>query len=392
MIAKMGNLLAKPFKAAQMRVLASWSTAWLVPQGLARKAFPLMRKKSFLRRIQIMGKAQAPFSDAISELKKRANENHEGIMFAALQAMDLRVRRGQKLAQIFQGWLTSEEIMLIEAGDKIGFPGYVAAIDKVLSMGSATAEIQGALLNGIFEPVILMASIYMLMLWMSSSFTGKLLKVTHVSPSRLTGMARQFYDVGLFAATPWSILVPIIMVLPVMLVWLSFSRWTGKRSGTEKIRAFLDRFPPYSVYKEITGAQWVLTLSMLAVAGYPYELILQELGHLSRPWAGMQTRLIERCFRKGITLGDAMRQAGGWFPSRAMVQDIMAFGERPGFKETLKVLAEESIKDTTRMVKMMANVMRGVGYLLMFIALVWLYEAFNALSTQVQTIAQATGH
>ncbi len=87
-----------------------------------------------------------------------------------------------------------------------------------------------------------------------------------------------------------------------------------------------------------------------------------------------------------------MRRAGGWFPSRSMVQNIMAFGERPGFKETLKVLAEETVRDTTKMVKIMANVMRGAGYFIMFIALAWLYQAFNALSLQIQTIVQASGH
>lgn len=381
------TLLENIRKSIRARV----STMWMVPEKMAHHLFP-MHRKSFLRRIQIMGKAQVPFSDAISELKKRAFENHEGVMFAALQVMDLRIRRGQDMTRVFTDWLRPEEIMLITAGDKRGFTGYVAAIEQVLSMGGATAEMQTALMMGIIEPVILIASIYALMLWMSGSFTGKLLAMTHVSPSKLTGLAHQFYEMGIFSSSIWAAVVPAVSVLPIVLIWWSLSRWTGERSNTGKIRRFLDHIPPYSVYKEISGAQWSLVLSTLAMAGYPYEVILQEIGRLSRPWTKLKTRRIERAFRKGVTLGEAMRNTGDWFPSRPMVQDILAFGDRTGFKETLKVLAEEAIKDTTRMVKIMAGVLRGLGYLFMFLALVWLYSAFNALSNQVQALIQASGH
>lgn len=368
-----------------------FETAWMMPENVARKLF-YSKKKSFLRRIQIMGKAQIPFSDAIAELKKRAYENHEGIMYAALQSMDLKIRRGQPMENVFSGWLKSEEIMLITAGDKRGFSGYVSAIDQVMTMGGATSEMQVALLMGIIEPVILLASIYVLMLWMSGSFTMKLLKMTHVSPDKLTGLARQFYEMGLFSSSIWSAIVPIFLVTPIILVWISFSRWTGEKTNTKKIRDFMDKIPPYSIYKAMTGAQWALVLSTLAVAGYPYEYILQEVGKLSRPWTKLKSIRIERAFRRGITLGEAMRKTKDWFPSKPMVQDILAFGERPGFKETLKILAEESIQDTTRMVKLMAGVLRGLGYLVMFIALLWLYSAFNDLSNQVQAAISATGH
>lgn len=368
-----------------------FSTAWIIPENVAIHLFPL-KKKSFFRRIQIMGKAQVPFSNAISELKKRTYENHEGVMYAALKSMDLRIRRGQDMSKVFQGWLKPEEIMLITAGDKRGFSGYVTAIEQVLNMGGATAEMQSALLMGIIEPVILLASIYLLMLWMSGKFTGKLLILTHVPPSRLTGLAHQFYEMGVFSASPWSIVLPIVVVIPFVLIWWSFSRWTGEKTKTTMIRDIFDKVPPYSVYKAITGAQWALVLSTLALAGYPYEYILQQMGKLSRPWSKIKTKKIEYNFRKGITLGEAMRQAKDWYPSRSMVQDIIAFGERPGFKETLKVLSEESIKDTTRMVKIMASALRGVGYVVMFVALVWLYAAFNALTNQVQAILSASGH
>lgn len=367
------------------------STAWMIPDNVAHFLF-FQKKKSFLRRIQIMGKAQVPFSDAIAELKKRAYENHEGILYAVLQSMDLRIRRGQPMEKVFAGWLKDEEIMLITAGDKRGFVGYVNAIDQVMTMGGATSEMQFALLMGVIEPVILLASIYVLMLWMSGSFTMQLLKMTHTSPSKLTGFALQFYEMGVFSSSVWSAIVPIVLITPIVLVTISFSRWTGVKTKTEKIRNFLDKIPPYSVYKAMTGAQWALVLSTLAVAGYPYEYILQEVAKLSRPWVKIKTLRIEKAFRRGLTLGEAMRKTGDWFPSKPMVQDIIAFGERPGFKETLKILAEESIQDTTTMVKLMANVLRGLGYLIMFLALVWLYTAFNDLSNQVQAAISATGH
>ena len=54
---------------------------WMIPDALAIKLFSLERKK-FYRRIQIMARAQLPFSEAIEELRSRAFESKSGVMFA----------------------------------------------------------------------------------------------------------------------------------------------------------------------------------------------------------------------------------------------------------------------------------------------------------------------
>ena len=360
----------------------SLANAWQFPEGFARKMF-WMKRKRFLRRIQVMARAHLPMSDSIAELRARAHHSKDGVMFAALQSMEHRQRRGRSLAETFEGWLPPTDIMLIQAGDQSGYEALAKAIDDIIDLQGATTEMIGRIISGLIEPGILIFANYILILWMANNFTAKALASTGIKAGQLTGTAHTFYEIGIFATTPWAWGAPIIFGVLLGLLFASLPRWTGRR------RAFLDRFlPPWTIYRSIVGAGWMLSFAKLAKAGYTYEVILDKTAALARPWLRTRVQWISYHLRRGSGLGESMQRAKSGFPGKDLIDDIATFNNRPGFEDTLDILAREWVKETTQMVKGLAFALTMSGWLTTGVTMIWIFVAFNAVQSQLTAIVQ----
>ncbi len=361
---------------------SKFKNAWMVPENVARKLFFLERKR-LLRRLQVMARAHLPLAESISELKERAHTSRKGIQYAALSAIDMRLRRGRSMADAFAGWIPEIEVMLMEAGHRRGYEAFAQAIEDVLALQGATTEMIGRIISGLMEPVLLLLANYGLVLWMASSFTDKVFAMLRIRPDQLTGQAHEFYMVGVFAKSFWSWLLPLVFLTLMVALFVSLPRAKGSW------RNVLDRaVPPWSIYRAIVGAGWMLSFAKLAEARYAYEEILQRTAELSAPWLRSRILAIEYWVRRGQRLGEAMRRTGNDFPSRDLVDDVATFNMRPGFEEALDILAKEWVKQTGQMVKGLAFAMTGVGWMITGFVMIWIFIAFDAMQTQIMAIAR----
>lgn len=377
---------------------ARLSKAWMVPESVARKMFWMERKK-FLRRFRVLVMAKLPHSDALDELRASALENKRGVMFAALDSMVQRQRRGRDLSDTFDGWFAPADIMLMEAGERRGGgPHLAAAIDEVLDMQGATKEMVAHVLAGLFEPAVMLAAIYALVTWLAGTFTGEVLTLMKLNPDSLTGSARQLYVVGVFSQSAWVWIVPLFILATLVAIFLSLPGVEIKRRGvtrrlfTSRQRGSLDRLiPPWSVYAQMTSARWLLAFAKLSAAGYTHELIMERTAALASPWMRERIQAIEVAYRKGLSLGRAMKRTGYRFPADEVIEDIAVFAERPDFDAALNTIAKEWVREVTARVKALAFVLTAAGFIATTAAMIWVMDSFNALQTQVTATANRAG-
>ncbi|MDD2860333.1 MAG: type II secretion system F family protein [Acidiphilium sp.] len=343
-----------------------------------------MFRTRFYRRVQVMSKAHVPFADAIREMRDRAFIARNGVLYAALRSIAYRLERGRSIEESLDGWLPHEERMLLAAGDRLGYAGFAAAIDQIMTMNAATKGMTMTIVTGLIEPVLMITAMYLLIDWLSGNFNKKAIAITHISPDRLTGGAYQMYAVGVFAATIWAWVLPLLVLVAVAAVLASMPYLTRPK----KLRTVLDHLPPYNIYKSITAARWLLTFSTMGMAGLPYELVFRETTALARPWLRQRLVAIETLYRRGIGLGPSFLQSGYDFPNKTLIEDLIAFGDRPGLENPLMILAEEMIKTTTRTVKTIAFMMTAVGYLIVFGGMMWIMNGFDAFQSQINLIIQ----
>ena len=134
---------------------------WMVPEKLALYLFRFSRK-AFYRRIQIMAKARMPFDSAIAELRQQAYAARQGVMFAMLDSVYRRMQRGRDLETSLEDWIPKEDRMLLSAGDKQGYTGFIGAIDQIMDVSGATKEMMRTLIGGLAEPAIMLIAMYFL--------------------------------------------------------------------------------------------------------------------------------------------------------------------------------------------------------------------------------------
>jgi hypothetical protein len=357
--------------------------AWMVPEGMAQRLF-FMKKKKFYLRVRVLSNAKTPFSDAIREMKKSAYKSKSGILYAALSNIDHRLGRGRSIDEALAGWIPQEERMLLSAGDKRGYTGFSEAIDQIMELNRASGEMIKAIVSGLIEPTILITGMYFLMLWMATNFNAKAIAVTHIKPSQLSGSAHQFYEMGVFASTPWAVLVPVLLAAFIGAVFYSMPRWT-KPAG---LRRFFDKIPPYSIYRSIVGARWMMAFATLGMANIPYEIIFFETSNLSSPWLKTKLDDIAKLYRRGLGLGQAFFKSGHNFPSKVLCEDLVFFGDRPEFEKTLLVLSDDWVKSTNILVKVLASALTAVGYMVVGFGMLWMMSAFQSMQTQLSAIVQ----
>ncbi len=368
------------------RVRQFFADGWMVSEPVARMLFPHTQKQKLYHRIRLTAKVREPFADSIDEMMRRARERRNGVMFAALRNINERLGRGRTIGEALEGWVPPEERMLLTAGDRRGYDGFAAAIDDILYLGKVTGSMVSRIVMGVLPPLAIVLAQYLLMLWMAVSFTTKALNLTHVNPSQLTGRAREFYEVGLFAQSPWAWGAPVLVVIVLSGILVSMPYWT-RPAG---LRRKADLVPPYSLYKAIVGSRWLLAFAAMGKAGIPYESIFEETGRMASPWLKGILGDIERLYRRGVGLGPAFVATGQNFPSRSIVDDLVSFGDRPGFEDTLMVLARDRVEQTLAISSLIAAVMTAFGYAFAAFGSFWIMMSFNAMESQIQMIIQTT--
>jgi type II secretory pathway component PulF len=370
-------------KKSERFVVVGKKAGWMLPEALAMRLFGFSRK-AFYRRIQIMAKARMPFDAAIAELRNQAYSAHQGVMYAMLDSVYRRMQRGRDLETALEDWLPKEDRMMLSAGDKQGYSGFIEAIDQITSVAGATKEMMRTLVSGLTEPVVMMLAMYGLIAWMAKNFNQKALAATHVPASKLSGLAHQLYSVGIFATTFWAWLVPLLVVCLFGVLFFTMPVLTKPKA----LRMFLDKLPPWSIYKAITGARWLLSFSTLGQSRIPYEVIFRETESMAAPWLRERIAAIAQKYERGFTLGEAFLRAGYEFPSKSLVDDLVAFGARPGFEDVLTIIAKEWIVETTRFVKGITVALTGIGYISVFAGMFWIMGAFNSMQVQITAIIQ----
>ncbi|MDI8617262.1 conjugal transfer protein, partial [Salmonella enterica subsp. enterica serovar Lubbock] len=76
----------------------------------------------------------------------------------------------------------------------------------------------------------------------------------------------------------WYLMLAVVATLAVT-VYRSLSVWTGN------LRFWFDRFPPWSVYRRLQGASFILNVNAMLSAGIPIETAIRGLVESSTsPW------------------------------------------------------------------------------------------------------------
>jgi type II secretory pathway component PulF len=322
-----------------------------------------------------------PLLKILEELELRAS--HEGRKPnepLALTLADWRaaVQNGGMLAEAMAWWVPHTEQMIVMAGEQSG--RLEAALLNVCAVVQYSRRIRAAIVGGLTYPAVIVAMTIGYVYLFGELVIPRFASI--VSPERWHGVAASLYALSRFVqgGMIWCV---ALLVAFVALVVYSMPRWSGRA------RIWLDRYPPFSVYRLVTGCGFLVAFSSLQQAGFTVERSLARLGADAKPW--LAQRIDDMLFgvKSGVNVGEAMKNAGYGFPSREIVDDLCVYAEYKGFADALHALATEWMSEGVETIEAQMRVVNGVAIVVLALVLSWLITGFFGIQQEIAAIARS---
>ena len=314
-----------------------------IETGFARWQFRsnMTERRKLYRKLAVMVRNGVPLYDAVKDLQARYERRGKGHPFAiALREWVRRMGRDMEdLASATRGWVPEEERMLFAGADDLA-----AALELTVEVMDAKKRIRKTIIEKSIGPALMVLVAFGVMFTFATKVIPQI-KAAMPKGFQLHGLAATVDSVST-AITHWAPLIVVVLMAMAVIVSWSVSNLTG--SFRDKV---LNRVPPWSVYKAITGVIWMISTSALLKKGADMKAVLQEQIKMAPPWLKKELQTLYTGALRGQTIDQVMVNSGRNFPDEEVVDDIAIYSRTSGFSNALITLAREWIEEVEESVK-----------------------------------------
>lgn len=306
---------------------------------VAKFQFGAKRRIRFYSHLMMMLENRIMLIDALREMHsvasdegKRPDNGYAIIIDSCYDA----VSQGNTLAEGLAPWISINEAAVIAAGEQAG--DMRSAFQDAIAMIEAGAKIRGAIIGASIYPVVLLSMLCVLLHIIASDLVPKLSAIS--KPENWTGSAYFLYLVGNFV-NKYGVYAAVGTVSLILAVGFSLPMLGGRP------RVFLDRLPPWSIYRTIHGSIFMLNVSLLIRSGMmlqsALELLLERAG--SR-WLRERIEATLDNIAVGAGFGDALHDNGYEFPDREAIGYLRLLSRLQGFDQSMAKFARHWLDET----------------------------------------------
>lgn len=244
---------------------------------------------------------------AIDEFKKLPSAPK-----AALFEISAGLGRGLDFSRAIENLTPESESMILHAAESTGDSRILVRLLSTLAANmEESRKIRRAFLGALQQPAFLFLNIGVITLYISDSLLPKIFQAFKISEDRLFGAARISFDLFSLVQHFWFLIA--LLPIPVIgVVWGSLRRdFPGRR--------FLDHLPPWSIYRMMTGTEFLLGLSAMLEAGIPVMQAFEQIRKQAPPYLRARIVPVMKIYRRTGKLGEAMEKSRTHFPSDEII-------------------------------------------------------------------------
>jgi type II secretory pathway component PulF len=332
------------------------------------------------RKIGTMIKYGIPLQRVLEMLYMQASSNGQkptDNTAVILKAWVREIKNGHPLSIAASSWIPDNERMMIEAGEES--QSLPDSLDDLVKINQGMQKIRATVVGGIIYPIILLGFICgVLFLFGQRVFPA----FDSVHPmEKWTGLAASMAGLSNFVEN-YLLIVVGSMVAVFVIITSSFPRWTGR------LRTKFDEIPPWSIYRLVSGAGFLMSLGALISSGVQTSRSLEKINKHANPWLKERISATLHYVYSGLNVGKALKKSGYNYPDREIIEDLVVYSDLPSFSEMLDILGKEWLTDATDRVSRQTKTLNGVALLLLFGIIAWLFTGLYAI---VDQITQSTG-
>lgn len=346
----------------------------------AKLQFDEGKRLRLYRKIAKMLSNGLPMLRILDDLQQRAS--HRGTrpnepLAIILDDCRRAVQNGNLLSEGLEGWVPRSEQLIIMAGEQAG------QLDKTLlavtNVVQASRRIKSVVMSGVSYPVVIFSLVIVYVYLFGTRVIPEFARI--VDPTQWKGSAKSLHVMSVFVQS-WMLLVVFVLVALVVAVLVAMPRWRGN------VRAFIDRFAPFSIYRLIVGSGFLMAFSALQTAGITVEKSLIRLSMMSSPWLRERLDGALLGVRSGLNCGEALRNAGYGFPSEEVIDDLCIYAEHRGFAEALKLLADEWLEEGIEQIALQMKLLNAFSIITLAIVIGWLVTGFFGIQQEIAAVSR----
>jgi type II secretory pathway component PulF len=300
--------------------------------------------------------------DAIQMLYQRAafksqTETHAIILRNMLFTID----HGSKPSDGLADFIPLNELLILRAGEEQG--DLASAFKRAAKTIDTEVKMKKTVRKALASPSLYLVGLIGVM-WYLGTYVGP--SLAGVLPmEEWSGRASFIAELSLFVASLWFP-VAIILIITLFIVLLFMQkRYTGKA------RVYLDKIPPFSLYRVEQGATWLTTYSAMLQAGRRMDSTLEELHAVSGKYknhylAHRTEQILYEIAHGASDIGNAMERTGTNFPDEELISDLVMQSSLTDFDERVEIIADRWVDNTAENVEAVAKKINMFVFLLIF--------------------------
>lgn len=349
----------------------SWEALML---EVARRRMNGRRRAEFYRMLALLyrnlGDIGIALRDIAGNYSDDGRRHWDPIALLASDCADV-FAGGERLSRGLSEWIPEDEVLLIAASEEAG-----DLQDGLRRAGEAVgrAEQVRRSLQQLVYPAALLAGVGLLMQQVGSVVVPHLLRLAGERELTAAGMALKGLATLVNTAGPLGALAAVGVVVGM---FASLPYVTGP------LRLWLERVPPWSMYRDLVGASFLGQVTLLQGGGVRLEDALGNVAERARPWLAERVDGVLQGIRNGATLGDALHEAGHRFPSPAAIRFLRTISGNEGAAANIETFAQDWHRFTLeRLDSLIARVSTGVVvgfYAVIFLVFIAMNDISNAV-------------
>lgn len=359
------NSLKKNYK--ELQHMDSNDLFYIMFKGNTRRLAPIMfgkkDRKEFYKDLTSLLKAKLGFDEAIKEMVQFMPTKR-----VILLDIHKRLGAGRDPASAMEGWVPSEERMLLKAAERSGhIENVIAMLDILVSTLETSEKISKAILEAIGQPAMIFYSSLAIFVYISKSVIGKMVQSLHINVDMLQPSTRFYYEIFSFIGKPygWTSVSILSVALPILAVFSVNKSFPGRR--------LLNNIPPWSIYRLVVGSGFLYSLSSMLKAGMNQKIALMEIKKQTTGWLRARVQSALSNLEKTGRISTALEADGYDFPDKKVIARLKLREMRGSLGEALEEFSndwstegEETVKKQARILNTVAMI--AVGVLTLFMA------------------------
>ncbi len=311
--------------------------------GFKRWQFGNKKQLAFLEDFYLLVNDGIPANRAIEMMAQVTT----GLTHEVAQSLAEKIAEGQPLAEGMKAWFSPNVVEIIRVGEAGGALAQTlkSAINMLGQQGAAIGSFVAALAYPLM--VIAMASAIIIYLNTSVFTQFRAIKPEDQWPDA----GRQLVALAnVIQGWWWIVLISIVGVMIILKRLMS--NYTGD------LRPTLDRFPPFSFYRQLAAARLLETLGLLVSNGVVFKSAIKVMQYQANPYMQMHLGEMENLLSKGRSNIADVLDTGLVDDQDLMRLRVMA--EVKGFEHGLIRMGIRGSEQATSTLKMISKVAGGL--------------------------------